>query len=84
MCSEGKQTRKSNKSEEQADRWEVDGEREDDKRHDPEHRLHGSQVGIVNTRLCAQLQKERNIKRTRPISCHRLETVWCLADAPPG
>lgn len=47
------------KVEKQADRWEVDGEREDDKRHDPENRLHGSQVRIVNTRLCAQLQREQ-------------------------
>lgn len=50
--------KKKHESERQADRWEVDCEREDDERHDPEHRLHGSQVGIVDTRLCAQLQRE--------------------------
>lgn len=44
-------------NEQQTDRREVDGEGEDDKRHDPEYGLHGSQVGVVETRLCTQLKK---------------------------
>lgn len=47
---------KTKKSHE-TDHGEIDREREDDKRHDPEHCLHGSQVGIVDTRLCTQLQR---------------------------
>lgn len=50
-------TKKSHETEQQTDHGEIDREREDDKRHDPEHCLHGSQVGIVDTRLCTQLQR---------------------------
>lgn len=39
---------------------EVDGEREDDQRHDPEHSLHGSKVGVVDAGLCPQLKKDGN------------------------
>lgn len=45
-------------SEWQTDCGEVDGEGEDDQRHDPEHSLHGSKVGVVDTGLCAQLKKK--------------------------
>lgn len=27
--------------------------------------------------------RERNVKRTCPVSCHRLQTVCCLGDRPP-
>ncbi len=50
----------SDVSERQTDRGEVDGEREDDQRHYPEHGLHGSQVGVVDTRLCTQLSRKSN------------------------
>lgn len=43
-------------SEKQTDRGEVDGKREDDEGHDPEHCLHGLQVGVVNSGLCTQLE----------------------------
>lgn len=43
----------------QTDRGEVDSEGEDDKGHDPEHSLHGSQVGVVDTGLCAQLKETK-------------------------
>lgn len=42
----------------QTDCREVDGHGEDDKGHDPEHGFHGSQVGVVDTRLGTQLKKE--------------------------
>lgn len=45
------------RSGQKTDCGEVDGEGEDDKGHDPEHGLHGSQVGVVDTGLCTQLKK---------------------------
>lgn len=50
--------KKNDASGRQTDRGEVDGEGEDDERHDPEHCLHGAQVGVVDTGLCAQLQEK--------------------------
>lgn len=44
----------------QTDCGEVDGEGEDDQRHDPEHSLHGSKVGVVDTGLCPQLKYDGN------------------------
>ena len=38
------------------DRGEVDGEGQDDEGHDPEHRLHGLHVGVIDARLGAQLR----------------------------
>lgn len=35
---------------------EVNGHRQDDKRHNSEDSLHCSQVGVVYTRLCSQLK----------------------------
>lgn len=43
--------------ERQTDRGKVDSEREDDEGHDPEHSLHGAQIGVINTRLCTQLKE---------------------------
>lgn len=45
-------------SERQTDCREVDGHGKDDEGHDPEHGFHGSQVGVVNTRLCTQLKQK--------------------------
>lgn len=80
--------------ERQTDRREVDGEGEDDKRHDPEHGLHGSQVGVVETRLCTQLKRGpiMNSFKTlqlRVSQSHRNRTVlsdacWVKDDSPPG
>lgn len=74
----------------ETDRGEVDREGEDDEGHDPEHGLHGFQVGVVDTGLCPQLKKRRSdneriikekldyIKRLpRPLN-------WAKAGEPPG
>lgn len=78
--------------ERQTDRREVDGEGEDDKRHDPEHGLHGSQVGVVETRLCTQLKnvtKNDFIQQTATTSLITTElccvsTACWVKDSPPG
>lgn len=54
----------SDENEQLTDRGEVDREREDDKRHDSEHSLHSSQVGIVNTGLCTQLKSGKHSEKT--------------------
>lgn len=53
-----KQNKKKKKNMRQTDRGEVDSEGEDDEGHDPEHRLHGSEVGVVHAGFCPQLEKK--------------------------
>lgn len=58
----------SDESEGQTDCRKVDGHGEDDEGHYPKHGFHGSQVGIVDTRLCTQLEQEytRSSTSTHP------------------
>lgn len=55
---EKEQAKDTDESVRQTDCREVDGHGKDDEGHDPEHGFHGSQVGVVNTRLCTQLKQK--------------------------
>lgn len=69
----------SEESVRQTDSGEVDGHGEDDEGHDPEHGLHGSQVGVVDTRLGAQLKKK---KWHPPTNIYHFNIICPLAHTP--